>query len=799
MLHAHYRWDTLKPDQDAVTRLAEDLKLPEMVASLLVSRGFDTSEKAEAFLNADRQGLHDPFSLHGMDKAVSRIRQALAGKERILIYGDYDADGVSSTALMIRLMEHLQAHFEWYIPHRSKEGYGLHNHALEAAAERGVTLVVTVDTGVSAVKQVEFAKSLGMDVVVTDHHEPPAVLPEAYALVNPKLPFCPYPFKGLAGVGVAYKLACALLDDVPAPWTQLVALGTVADLMPLTDENRILVTAGLASMKEEPLTGFSALLKVSGSNVINSTAIGFALAPRINASGRLAHARDAVELLTASDLDRAEQVAEQLDLLNRERQQIVEDIVQEAAAQLEETRAGGTVPSVIVLAGEGWNVGVVGIVASKILEKYYRPVLILGIDPETGMCKGSARSIPGYDMYEALTDSADLLDHFGGHPSAAGMSLHRDQLDALRERLNQFAQKVLTEEHYVPMLTADLECTLEEVNVRSIELLSRLEPFGMNNGSPRFLIRGTQIHECRQMGKDKRHLKITLKQNDIMMEAVAFGKGAWAEQLTEGAVMDLIAEASINEWNGSRKAQLMLVDGAVGHTQIFDYRGIKNPWHKVDELLEQLRASADRSKGQAALVARAEADLRLFRQLRELPVWVYDRNAGLIEESAAQAVRCSPKEVTVLLIADAPETPEQLNALIAAFGAVERIYLLHSAGEASERVEIPTREQFKNVYALLRKAGGQAVSEAKLMAWIAGQTGLSARMVTKTLAIFEELSFISRDRGMIMLNPAPAKKPLESSIRFNELSRLAEMEHYLLYAGISELTEWMLTRMKGVS
>ncbi|ANS75469.1 single-stranded-DNA-specific exonuclease RecJ [Paenibacillus yonginensis] len=799
MLHAHYRWSTLKPDQQAVARLTSEMKLPEMVASLLVTRGFDTAEKAEAFLLAGAEGLHDPYSLHGMEEAVARIRQALANRERILIYGDYDADGVSSTSLMIRLMEHLQADFEWYIPHRSKEGYGLHNHALEAASQRGVTLVVTVDTGISAVQQVAFAQTLGLDVVITDHHEPPAVLPEAYALVNPKLPFCPYPFKGLAGVGVAYKLACALVEQVPSSWTQLVALGTVADLMPLTGENRILVTQGLASMKEEPLTGMTALLQVSGSTVLNSTTIGFAMAPRINASGRLEHAKEAVELLITGDPDKAAVLADRLDLLNRERQQIVDDIVQEAIKQLEENHPNGEIPSVVVVAGEGWNVGVVGIVASKLVEKYYRPTLILGIDAETGMCKGSARSIPGYDMYEALTECADLLDHFGGHPSAAGMSLHRDQLAAFSERLNAYADKVMEEEHYIPVLTADLECTLDEINVQTIELLSKLEPFGMNNGCPRFLIQGTQILECRQMGKDRRHLKITLKQNGSVVEAVAFGKGSWAGLLTEGAVMNLVAEASINEWNGSRKAQLMLMDGSVEHTQIFDYRGIKNPWHKLDELFDHWQTLPENNKGQAALVARPDSGTKLYRQLRELPVWVYDRNAGLIMESEEAAASCRPEEVTVLFIADAPETPEQLNTLIASFGAVERIYLLHSAGEESERVESPTREQFKQVYALLRKAAGQAVPESKLIGWLSGQTRLSSRMVTKTLAIFEELNFISRDRGMIRLNPAPAKRPLESSIRYNELSLLAEMEHYLLFAGISELTEWILGRMKGVS
>nr|WP_237691011.1 single-stranded-DNA-specific exonuclease RecJ [Paenibacillus caui] len=798
-MHSHYRWSTLQADREASAKLADLLNISPMLASLLVTRGLGEAKQASAFLHAGAESLHDPYELHGMKEAVLRIRQALENKEHILIYGDYDADGVSSTALMIRLMTYLEASFEWYVPHRSKEGYGLHNHALDEAAQHGVTLVITVDTGISAVEQVEHAKRLGMDVIVTDHHEPPAVLPDAYTLINPKLPFCLYPFKGLAGVGVAYKLACALAEEVPEQWLQLVALGTVADLMPLTGENRIMVAAGLDSMVQEPITGAAALLRIAGSTAVNSTVIGFGMAPRINASGRLAHAREAVELLTTQDPDAAEQEAEKLDLLNRERQQIVENIENEAVAMLEARAPQGKVPPVIVLAGEGWNVGVVGIVASKIVEKYYRPVLILGIDAESGMCKGSARSIPGFDMYEALTHCAGILDHYGGHPSAAGMSLHRSNLDALSNKLIEFAERVLTEEHYIPMLAADLECTLDEIGLQAIEQLSVLEPFGMNNGSPRFLIRGTKVLECRQMGRDRKHLKVTLQQNGSTVEAVAFGKGPLASLISEGAMLDLIAEASVNEWNGTRKPQLMLLDAAVQHLQVFDYRGTRSPGHKLEELVNDWNGLAESLKGRAGLVCRPDSGIKPFMQLQELPIWVYDRSAGLIRESGGPAALCSPCEVTTLFVIDSPETPQQLDSLIASFAAVERIYLLHSVGEIKERVEFPSREQFKKVYALLRKAAVQAAAEADLLPWLSRQTRLSVRMLAMTLEVFEELNFISRNRGMVTVNPAPSKQQLESSIRYKELSLLAEMEHYLLYAEVSQLTEWIQTRMKGAS
>lgn len=799
MLHSHYRWTSLIPDKQAAAKLEKELRISPMLASLLATRGYDDPEQAAVFLRAGEEVRHGPFELYGMKEAVARIRSALNDGEKILVYGDYDADGVSSTALMILLLTRLKANFEWYIPHRSKEGYGLHNHALEEAAGRGVSLVVTVDTGISAVGQIAYAKSLGLDVVVTDHHEPPSVLPEACALVNPKLPFCGYPFKGLAGVGVAYKLACALLGEVPEEWLQLVALGTVADLMPLSGENRSLVSAGLSSMAGRPITGLGALLRVAGSTAVNSTTVGFALAPRINAGGRLTHAREALELLIATDPDLAEQAAERLDLLNRERQQIVDDIVREAELRLNERTGSGGIPPVIVVAGEGWNVGVVGIVASKLLEKYYRPVVILGIDAETGMCKGSARSIPGYDIYAALTESADVLDHFGGHPSAAGMALHRDKLEAFEQRLIAVADQVLTSEHFIPTLTADLECSLQELSLEAIEQLARLEPFGMGNGSPRFLIRGARVVECRQMGKDRKHLKITLKQNGSLIEAVAFGKGPLASLISAGASLDLVAEAGINEWNGSRKPQLMLLDAAVPHLQVFDYRGISPKADKLENLRREWSGLPSQMTGQACVVCRESSGAGLSVQLQELPVWVYDRSIGLKKVNRETGLVCRPEEVTSLLIMDFPETLRQLDELVESFVSVERIYLLHSIPDEKDRVQPPSREQFIKVYTMLRKAAAAPALEAELFPWLQRQVRLSERMLSISLDVFEELNFISRDRGMVIVNPAPKKAQLESSVRYQELNRLAEMEHYLLDAEALQLVNWFQALKQNVS
>ncbi|MFD3260147.1 single-stranded-DNA-specific exonuclease RecJ [Paenibacillus lentus] len=807
MLHPKYRWVGLHSDEDVASLLAEQLEIPQMLASLLASRGIHNVQEARHFLQGTMDDLHDPYLLSGMQEAVERIRRAVEQDELILIYGDYDADGVSSTALMICLMRHLNARYEYYIPHRSKEGYGLHISALEQFVERGFTLVVTVDTGISAVEQIAYAYAAGMDVIVTDHHEPPDILPDAYALVNPKLPYCPYPFKGLAGVGVAYKLAAALLgENTPDAWTELVTLGTIADLMPLTDENRILVMNGLKAMSYSSFPGITALIGASGyakgekKEEVSSNNVAFGLAPRINASGRMSHAKQAVALLTTQNIEEAEKIAEDLDILNKERQLLVDSIVQEAAAQLANREAEGSIPHVIVLAGEGWNPGVIGIVASKILDRYYRPTLVLGIDPDTGICKGSARSIPGLDIYEALTHCKSLLEHYGGHPSAAGMTLHRDQLKPLEEQLNEFAAGVLCEEHFVPIMHTDLECALSDISLPVIEQLAGLAPFGMGNTCPRLLIRGAKLVECRPLGKEGKHMKLLLSQNGTTMEAVAFGKGQLLSHLTEEARVDVVAEASINEWNGSRKPQLMIQDLAVPHLQVFDYRGLKYPLNKMSEVRSQLSELQSLENEMVAVVMTEDSSLAKNYELMDTPCWIYDKEVGAAPgNSVAQMNGRSSKSIKILFVLEIPESFDIWHKMMGSFPSLERVYLFHSAKDRQEAILPPTREQFKQIYALLKHQVTAAIQEEELISGLMQRTRLSRRMLAMTLEVFEELGFIYRHMGTVTMNQAPAKRALDSSRRYMELGELAEMEQMLHHAGIPQITQWLMTNQQNVS
>ncbi|WP_168121647.1 single-stranded-DNA-specific exonuclease RecJ [Paenibacillus sp. HB172176] len=570
MIEAKTRW-AVAPWTDVqeqqAGQLSATMNLPPLVTKLLVQRGYTDEISAHPFLYGGEEQFHDPYLLHGMEAAVARIRQAKESGEKVRIYGDYDADGVSSTSLLILLFRELELDFDYYIPHRALEGYGLNRAAIALAAEQGVRLIVTVDTGISAFEEVEYAKELGMDMVITDHHEPPERIPAACAVVNPKLEQCAYPFKGLAGVGVAFKLASALLGRPPIEWTDIASMGTVADLMPLTDENRVLVKLGLDQIRTNARIGYRALAEVCGVELptVQSTSIGFSMAPRINAAGRLDHAKRAVELLTAADYDDAIQEAIRLDSLNKERQRIVDEIVNEAEQQWADKceraeAAGEKAPAVIVLAGEGWNVGVVGIVASKLLERHYRPVIIFGIDAETRKCKGSARSIEGFDLHAALTRHEGLLDHYGGHQAAAGMTLEEAKLDELEAGLSALALEWVSEEQWIPRTVIDLACGIEDAGLGTISQLSLLEPFGMGNPSPLLLFEDIELADRRAIGKDAKHLKLSLAKGRRMLDAIGFGMGEKAGAMHGGTRLDVVGELSVNEWNGQSKPQLRLLD-----------------------------------------------------------------------------------------------------------------------------------------------------------------------------------------------------------------------------------------------
>jgi single-stranded-DNA-specific exonuclease len=803
MLHAKARWVIPTVAEEDIRQLAEEINISHVLARLLIIRGMTTADAARAFLYATENELYDPFLLDGMSLAVERIQRAIAQGERIRIYGDYDADGISSTSLMIGLMQTMGAKYDYYIPHRKTEGYGLNVPAIELAKEQGINLIITVDTGISAVEQAVAAKDLGMDLIVTDHHEPPAILPDTYATINPKKPGCPYPFKSLAGVGVAFKLAHALLGRLPSEWLAYAAIGTIADLMPLVGENRIIVKLGLEQIRITSSAGIRALLDVSNIQQNETTAghIGFSVAPRINASGRLERADTAVKCLTADTELEAKQLAHELDRMNKERQSIVEEIVEGAYEQAQQLHKKEGIGQVLVLAGEDWNVGVVGIVASKVLERYYRPTIILDLNRETGLAKGSARSIPGFDLYAALTQCKDLLTHYGGHQAAAGMTLPIEHIEELRMRLNAIASEVLSEEDLMPVLTPDMEIEIDDVTVASIAELELLGPFGMSNPTPSFVIKRMKPKEIKLLGKDRQHLKLTFQSDDISKAAfdgLAFGKADWARHISQTDMLELYGELNINEWNGRQRPQMMIKDLQINERQIFDWRGIST---QEDAMRAWLQVEAAEPGAQGILIFE-EDELNLLPQETSKRVWLYREDAApdqrlydrWIAAADADNDTANIHEVKELLWLVMPANIRIAEKALSHFASLERIYAVFYDTKPYLSCAMPDREQFKRVYGTLT-ANSEHASDKETIQMLQKRTRLTSDSIRFILAVFDDLGFIQSKEGRISLLTSPPKRDLsESSVYQEKLSR-DETERIFVYSTSEELKEWLLSRV----
>lgn len=810
-----YRWEINEADERGAAELAQALKLPPLIAKLLVARGRRTPEEALAFLNADETSFRDPYLMKGMGEAAERIRKAIRDGERIRVYGDYDADGVTSTALMIRLLGRLGGRFDTYIPHRSREGYGLNIPAIDNALEAGVRLLVTVDNGISAVEQIAYARERGLDVVVTDHHEPPAILPEANVLVNPKQEDCGYPFKGLSGAGVAFKLAQAMLGKPEPALADVAAIGTVADLMPLEDENRALVRLGLEQMAKLPSPGIRALAAVCGTepDKLSSGRIGFGLAPRLNAGGRLESADPAVRLLVTDSSEEAEELAERLDALNRERQQLVDDTLLEAEEmwrrKLEEN--GGRMPETIVLAGEAWNAGIAGLVASKLVERYYRPAFVLAYDAGADKCKGSARSIDGFDLHGALTDCAELMEHFGGHQAAAGLTIRLDRLPELEERLCKLAAERISPDDWIPKRKADLAVPISELTLETADLLKRLEPFGNGNPPPKFAVRGVAVGDKRTMGKDARHLRLVAEERRLRIEAVGFGMAEEAASLEQGALVDLLGELSVNEWNGSRRVQLMLQDWRHHSLPIYDRRAEKRWLRSLESLASANRESrwlvlcathAAWSEAQAsaelaacgAIAARYGDWERLPPELRNSAMG--EIAAGAAAVSAGAQPQPEPLTLAIAELPDQPDAAQALRRLLASGYPLEAVYIFDAGAkrEADDGIArhaaFPDRNQFARVYALFRRQGAWIDVPDGFLRQASADAGLPLSVVRMMQEVFEELGFLTNERSNVKVVSSPPRRELEQSARFRKAKEHAELAS-LRGMDAAELRRWI--------
>ncbi|MDI6807987.1 MAG: single-stranded-DNA-specific exonuclease RecJ [Candidatus Eisenbacteria bacterium] len=549
------------PSAEAIT-LSQQTGIFPQTAQLCINRGLGSEEEVRQFLSPNPSLLHDPFLMKDMDKAVERLRAAVKNGENILVCGDYDVDGITSTFLLGRVIESLDGHATYFIPDRMRDGYGFSQRALEVAREKEVSLIVTVDCGVSSASEIRSASSMSIDVIVTDHHEVPGDIPPACAVVNPRRPDCPYPFKELAGVGVAYKLALALVlpevseREILDEYLDVLALGAIADLVPLVGENRVFAKLGMDSLRQGKRKGITALKEVAGikKGELDWEDIAFVLGPRINAAGRLGDSDSGLRLLLEEDYESALMLAQLLDGMNQTRRKLDEEILDEANAELQ----ADTIPPCIVLSSERWHPGVIGVVSSKLVDTYWRPSILISLSG--GIGRGSARSIPGFDITKALGANRDLLISYGGHPRAAGFSIHKSQIPSLKARLGDLAAGVLESAETVPSIETEMELMLPSCSNAFAEELIQLSPFGPGNPEPVF-----EVHGCDLVGRAvtgrRSTLRMAVQRDGVVRECFGFGMAPFASMVnTKGGRISLAFTPVVNQWRGEKRVQLKLKD-----------------------------------------------------------------------------------------------------------------------------------------------------------------------------------------------------------------------------------------------
>lgn len=571
-----YKWKYEKIDDSLIKQVASENNIPKPVAELMIKKGIYSKDDIELFFNGSLKSLRNPFDIKDMEKAAERIAKAVMNHESIFIYGDYDVDGVTATALMYIFLMQCGANVSYYIPNRLEEGYGLNKDAINEIHHRGADLIITVDCGISAIEEVLLAKELGMDIIITDHHQPSKELPVAAdAIINPMREDDLYPNKTLAGVGVAFKVVMALRftlrkhnffqNDAPniRNLLDIVTLGTIADVMPLVDENRIFVRHGLELMSGENVRiGIDELKKVIDSlstvQKMKTSNIGFQIAPRINAMGRMASSDKSLKLLVTQNRNEARQLAIELDNENKYRQMIERDILQQTFDIIETNRYADNEGGIVV-ASEGWHPGVIGIVASRVVDKYFRPTIILTDD--NGVYKGSARSIPGFHLYDGLSSLSDLLLSFGGHKYAAGVKIAKENLEEFRERFNKIVIENLNKEDFIPEINIDAEIDSKDITDEIMQYLEKLEPYGQGNKEPVFYMKKVSKYQYETfVGKEQNHLKCIFEKKGILFDAIGFNMKEYKSIVAENDEFDILFSLVHNTWKNTKTIQLNIKD-----------------------------------------------------------------------------------------------------------------------------------------------------------------------------------------------------------------------------------------------
>ena len=553
------KWECYEVDESKVKELAQKYNINEILAKILVNKNLTKKQDIDLFINPTRKDFHDPFFMPDMEIAVERILKAIDNKEKIMIYGDYDADGITSITVLKSYLEERGLEVSSYIPNRINEGYGLNKKAIEKIYNDGYRLMITVDCGITGAEEIDYANSLGIETIITDHHEPAEEIPKAVAVVDAKRKDNKYPFNQLAGVGVVLKLIQAisiklnLEEKEYLKYLDIVCIGTISDIVPLVDENRVIAKLGLKLVAQTRNIGLRALLDIIGFKNIESGAVSVGIAPRINACGRMGNEQLALDLFLCKDYELARKLAIKLNEYNVERQSIEKKIFDEAVEKIEQNEKDS---SCIIIGNEGWHHGIIGIVASKVTEMYFKPSILVCFEDAVG--KGSGRSIPGFDLHEALMNCLDYLDKFGGHEMAVGVTLKQENFDKFKVELETYAKKCEIDK-IVPIINIDSEVSLKSVNIENVKSLSLLEPYGEANKMPIFLFKNLKINSIRALS-DGKHLKLSLKDDGFMVDAIGFNMGQLSEEYLLDDKVDIVGNLDINSFNGNEGVQIIIKD-----------------------------------------------------------------------------------------------------------------------------------------------------------------------------------------------------------------------------------------------
>lgn len=769
MIDAKFKWE-LADNAPSLTvdNLEKELGISRILATLLAQQGIDSTEQAKKFFEPSMEEIHDPTLLHDMDKAVERIEQAVEKQEQITIYGDYDADGITSTSLMYETLLSIGANVNYYVPNRFTDGYGPNMDAYQRLIDNGTQLFITVDNGVSGKNVINKVMAAGVDVVITDHHELPADLPNAVAIVHPRYPGSNYPFPDLSGVGVAFKVAWALTGEFPVEELDLVAIGEIADVVNVTDENHALISYGIQQLRQGMRPGLAALMKLADikANNLTDQDIGFGIAPRLNALGRIADANDGVKLLTSLDENESQKLAKEVDQANKERQNLVAEIMKEAEKQA--NSSANQQKRTLLIVGKGWHQGVLGIVASRIMNETGKPTIIASTDQNNPtLIKGSGRSVDSFNLFNALEAHCELFTTFGGHPAACGLSFDQKNIVPLQIALEEEAGK----QKFDPMVKQPLPIAMKlapaDVTQQLYNDIQRVAPFGPGNMEPVFELNNVKVVDVKTMGQEHQHLKFSIVSDKKNLTVVAFGQGNLATLLSAPTgQINLAVKVSLNEWRGKKTVQLMLEDLQINGTVIIDER--------TNKLTPQLFSSSD------YYIVR-EPRLRENIAPHVAPGYTLS-----IEE--AIKTDFSGQQVTLV---DCPSSEEMLKQIFAEDeGEPATIRLLLYQRKSAYLAGLPTRNDFAQLYRFIYKQKEiKWPMQAKV---VSNHLKINMDRLNLMIQVFSEAGFVTIKDDVLKFNEPTNKTDLTQTKRYQKQLAQYKVEQQLLFNDAATVAKWLL-------